>query len=182
VDDSKKLDAKERERLAPLIREAAVAWAVGFVEPDEIDRINIYWAGILAMKRALRGLQRAPAYVLVDGRKIHALSVPQQRIDKGDQKSISIAAASILAKTSRDAKMVAYCKEYPEYGFSVHKGYPVRAHREALARHGACPIHRRSFAAVREALGLPPLEAWPTAEERATAPAFAELALPIPAP
>lgn len=182
VDDSKKLDAKERERLAPLIREAAVAWAVGFVEPEEIDRINIYWAGILAMKRALLGLSRAPSYVLVDGRKIHALSVPQQRIYKGDQKSLSIAAASILAKTARDAKMVAYCREYPEYGFSVHKGYPVRAHREALKRHGPCPIHRRSFAAVREALGLPPLEAWPTAEERASVPAFAELSMPVPPP
>jgi len=181
VDDSKKLDAKTRERLAPLIREGALACAVGFVEPEEIDRINIYWAGILAMKRAVGKLALTPAHVLVDGRKIHNLSVPQERIYKGDQKSISIAAASILAKTARDARMVAYAEQYPEYGFSIHKGYPVRAHREALARHGACPIHRRSFVAVRQALGLPPLAEWPSAEERASLPAFAELTLALPA-
>ena len=180
VDDSKRLDASERDRLAPLIREAALAWAVGFVEPDEIDRLNIYWAGILAMKRALRGLSPAPAHVLVDGRKILRLTVPQQRIVQGDQKSITIGAASILAKTARDARMISYSQQYPEYGFSIHKGYPVRSHREALKKHGACPIHRRSFIAVREALGLPPLEPWPTPEERLTLPQFAELILPIP--
>jgi ribonuclease HII len=180
VDDSKKLDAKTRERLAPLIQEGALACAVGFVEPEEIDRINIYWAGILAMKRALAQLSPTPAHVLVDGRKIQAVSIPQERIYKGDQKSLSIAAASILAKTARDARMVAYAEEFPEYGFAVHKGYPVRAHRDALARFGACPIHRRSFVPVRKALGLPPICPWPTAEERASSPAFEELARPIP--
>jgi ribonuclease HII len=175
IDDSKRLDARERDRLAPLIRERALAWAVAFVEPGEIDTLNIYWAGIVAMKRALRALSPAPAHVLVDGRKIQGLTVPQQRIFKGDQKSITIGAASILAKTARDARMVAYSEQYPEYGFAIHKGYPVRSHRNALKKYGACPIHRRSFAAVRVALGLPPLPPWPTAEERAVLPAFAEL-------
>jgi ribonuclease HII len=175
VDDSKRLDARERERLAPLIRAAALAWAVAFVEPEEIDALNIYWAGILAMRRALRGLALAPDHVLVDGRKIQGLTIPQQRIFHGDQLSITIGAASILAKTSRDARMIGYAEQYPEYGFAIHKGYPVRAHRDALRKYGACPIHRRSFLAVRKALGLPPLPPWPTAEERAVLPAFAEL-------
>jgi ribonuclease HII len=152
VDDSKKLDAATRERLAPLIRARAVAWAVAFVEPDEIDRINIYWAGLLAMRRALEALAPAAQYALIDGRKLPALGVPQQRIFQGDAKSLSIAAASILAKTARDARMCALDATYPGYGFARHKGYPVRAHFRALARLGACPIHRRSFAPVRAAL------------------------------
>jgi ribonuclease HII len=161
VDDSKKLDPKERERLAPLIRETAVAWAVAFVEPDEIDRINIYWAGLLAMRRAIDGLAVHPEHVLVDGRKLRELPIAQQRIYHGDELSLSIAAASILAKTARDARMVELDQLYPGYGFARHKGYPVRAHREALAHNGACEIHRKSFAPVREALGLPPLPPWP---------------------
>jgi ribonuclease HII len=181
VDDSKKLATAERERLAPLIREGAAAWAVAFVEPTEIDALNIYWAGILAMVRALRALSPAPSHVLVDGRKIPGLPFAQQRIYHGDAKSLSIAAASILAKTARDARMLALDTEFPEYGFAIHKGYPVRAHREALLKHGACPFHRRSFALVRKVLGLPALEPWPTAEERAASVVFAELSLPIPA-
>jgi ribonuclease HII len=166
IDDSKKLDAKERERLAPLIRSAAVAWAVAFVEPEEIDRINIYWAGLLAMRRAIEALSVTPEHVLIDGRKLDAVALPQNRIFKGDEKSLSIAAASILAKTARDARMVEADKRFPEYGFARHKGYPVRAHREALARHGACEIHRRSFADVRKALGLGPLPPWPLPPSR----------------
>ena len=161
IDDSKKLDAKERERLAPAIRESAVAWAVAFTEPDEIDRINIYWAGLLAMLRAVESLQVAPQHLLIDGRKLRDAAIAQQRIDKGDEKSISIAAASILAKTARDLRMVQYDARFPAYGFAQHKGYPVRAHVENLRRHGACAIHRQSFAPVREALGLPPLPPWP---------------------
>lgn len=155
VDDCKKLDPAERERLAPIIREAAVAWSVAFVEPEEIDRLNIYWAGIAAMKRALAGLGAAPEHVLIDGRKLKDVPLPQQAIIKGDQKSLTIAAASILAKTARDARMRELDALYPGYGFAQHKGYPVAEHFRALQRLGACAIHRRSFAPVRAALGLP---------------------------
>jgi ribonuclease HII len=161
VDDSKKLDEKERDRLAPVIRENAVAWAVAFVEADEIDRINIYWAGLLAMQRAVEALTVVPEHLLIDGRRLRDVTITQQRIDKGDEKSLSIAAASILAKTARDLRMLEYDARYPDYGFARHKGYPVRAHVENLRRHGACPIHRQSFAPVRQVLGLPPLPPWP---------------------
>jgi ribonuclease HII len=167
VDDSKKLDPKERDRLAPLIQAAAVAWAVAFVEPEEIDRLNIYWAGLLAMRRAVEALGVVPEYLLIDGRKLQDLPIPQLRIFKGDEKSLTIAAASILAKTSRDARMVELDVRYPGYGFAQHKGYPVRAHREALKKQGACEIHRKSFARVREALGLGPLPPWPLPPSRA---------------
>ena len=152
VDDSKRLDPETRERLAVDIREVAVAWAVGRAEPAEIDRHNIHNAGLLAMRRAVEGLDVRPQHVLVDGRARPQLALPMQAIIKGDQKSLSIAAASILAKTTRDAEMVAYDAEFPGYGFAQHKGYPVQAHQEALRRLGPLPIHRRSFAAVREAL------------------------------
>jgi ribonuclease HII len=167
VDDSKKLDRAERDRLALVIKATALAWAIGFVEHEEIDRINIYWAGILAMRRAVEGLTTAPQHLLIDARRIKELPLPQQSIVKGDQKSISIAAASILAKTGRDARMVELDLAYPGYGFARHKGYPVKEHVAALERLGACPVHRRSFAPVRKVMGLPPLPPWPTAEERA---------------
>jgi ribonuclease HII len=149
VDDSKKLDAATRERLAPEIKALALAWEVAFVEPEEIDRINIYWAGVLAMQRAVLALSPGPEHLLIDARRLKELALPQQRIVKGDEKSLSIAAASILAKTARDARMVALDQRYPGYGFAVHKGYPVRAHLRALARLGPCDAHRRSFAPVR---------------------------------
>jgi len=161
VDDSKKLDAATRERLAVEIKQTAVAWAVGFAEVEEIDTINIYWAGMLAMRRAVEGLALAPEHVLLDARRLKELSVPQQRIVKGDAKSLTIAAASILAKTARDAHMKDLDRQYPGYGFAKHKGYPVREHVAALSQLGACPVHRRSFAPVRVALGLPPLPPWP---------------------
>jgi ribonuclease HII len=171
VDDSKKLDAATRERLAVEIKQTAVAWAVGFAEVEEIDTINIYWAGMLAMRRAVEGLALAPEHVLLDARRLKELSVPQQRIVKGDAKSLTIAAASILAKTARDAHMKDLDRQYPGYGFAKHKGYPVREHVAALSQLGACPVHRRSFAPVRVALGLPPLPPWPdpnaTTETRA---------------
>ena len=169
VDDSKKLDAATRERLADEIKQSALAWAVGFAEVDEIDRINIYWAGLLAMQRAVEALQATPEHLLLDARTLPALKIPQQRIVKGDQKSLSIAAASILAKTARDARMRELDVTYPGYGFAQHKGYPVREHTRALAKLGASPVHRRSFGPVREALGLPPLPPWPTAAERGAA-------------
>ena len=161
VDDSKRLDAETRERLAPVIKQRAVAWAVAFAEVEEIDRINIYWAGLAAMRRAIAALAPEAEHLLIDGRRLPGLALPQDRIVGGDAKSLSIAAASILAKTARDARMRALDAEFPGYGFAQHKGYPVDAHTDALRKLGACPIHRRSFAPVREALGLPPLPPWP---------------------
>lgn len=161
VDDSKRLDVEQRDRLAPIIRQRAIAWAVAFAEVDEIDRVNIYWAGISAMRRAVLALAPAAEHLLIDARRLRDVDVPQLSIIGGDGKSLSIAAASILAKTARDARMAVLDAEYPGYGFARHKGYPVRAHFRALERMGACPCHRRSFAAVREALGLPPLPPWP---------------------
>jgi ribonuclease HII len=161
IDDSKKLDAAARERLAAEIKCTAVAWSVGFAEVGEIDTINIYWAGLLAMRRAVEGLSASPEHILVDARRIRDLQIPQQAIVKGDAKCLTIAAASILAKTARDTLMRKLDAVYPGYGFSKHKGYPVREHLAALKTLGASPIHRRSFAPVREILGLPPLPPWP---------------------
>jgi ribonuclease HII len=161
IDDSKKLDATARDRLALEIKETAPAWSIGFAEVEEIDRVNIYWAGLLAMRRAIEGLSIAPEHVLLDARRLKELPIPQQAIVRGDCKSLTIAAASILAKTARDALMCKLDAQYPGYGFSKHKGYPVREHLAALGRLGASPIHRRSFAPVRMALGLPPLPPWP---------------------
>jgi ribonuclease HII len=158
LNDSKQVDPDTRQELAALIRSEARAWAVAFVEPEEIDRINIYWAGVLAMQRAVEALGVVPQHLLIDARRLRAVDIEQSKIVKGDELSLSIAAASILAKTERDARMVAYDREYPGYGFARHKGYPVREHAAALQKHGACPIHRRSFGPVRKALGLPPLE------------------------
>lgn len=159
VDDSKKLDAASRERLAVEIKETAVAWSVAFAEVDEIDTLNIYWAGILAMRRAVEGLSQGPQHILIDARRLAEVDIPQQSIVKGDCKSLTIAAASILAKTARDALMVKLDAKHPGYGFAKHKGYPVRDHLAALKRLGASPVHRRSFNPVRLALGLPPREA-----------------------
>lgn len=164
VDDSKKLDSGTREKLAVEIKGRAVAWSVAFAEVEEIDRINIYWAGLLAMRRAVEALFPAPQHILIDARRLKELTTPQQAIVKGDSKSLTIAAASILAKTARDALMRKLDAEHPGYGFSKHKGYPVREHVAALERLGASPIHRRSFAPVRSVLGLPPLPPWPNAE------------------
>ncbi len=149
IDDSKRLDRSERERLAPLIKRAALAWSVAFVEHEEIDRINIYHAGLLAMRRAVEGLRLTPQHLLIDARRID-LEIEQQCIVKGDQKCATIAAASILAKTARDALMIELDLRYPGYGFARHKGYPVKAHYEALRRLGPCPVHRRSFLPDRE--------------------------------
>ena len=164
VDDSKKLDAGTRDKLAVEIKGRAVAWSVAFAEVEEIDRVNIYWAGLLAMRRAVEALLPAPQHILIDARRLKELATPQQAIVKGDSKSLTIAAASILAKTARDAHMCKLDAEHPGYGFSKHKGYPVREHVAALERLGACPIHRRSFAPVRTVLGLPPLPPWPNAQ------------------
>jgi len=158
VDDSKKLDAKTREALAIEIKQHAVAWGVGLVTPEEIDRINIYHAGLLAMKRAVEALDPAPESLLIDARKLADVPIPQRAIVHGDALSFSIAAASIIAKTTRDGIMRELDARYPGYGFAKHKGYPVREHYDALDRLGACEVHRRSFAPVRKALGLDPVQ------------------------
>ncbi len=150
IDDSKQLDAETRERLVVDIKANAVAWAVGIAEVEEIDRLNIYRAGLLAMRRAVEGLACRPGFVLVDARTIPEILVPQQGIIHGDALSLTIAAASIIAKTTRDALMVELDGRFPGYGLARHKGYPTPEHLQALRKLGACPLHRRTFAPVRE--------------------------------
>jgi ribonuclease HII len=155
IDDSKKLDRAERERLAEDIRRNAVTWALGRAEVAEIDRLNVYWAGILSLRRAVLGLSPRPEHLLIDARTIRDLDIPQQGIVHGDALSLTIAAASILAKTARDALMEELDGRYPGYGLARHKGYPTLEHFDALKRLGASPVHRRSFAPVREVIGEP---------------------------
>jgi ribonuclease HII len=145
VDDSKRLPPERRLELAEAIRGTAACYRVALAGPEEIDALNIYQAGLLAMRRAVEGLGVEPDYVLVDGRRIPELSVPQETVIGGDAKCHAIAAASILAKTERDAAMLRFEAEYPGYGFAAHKGYPTAAHRDAIRRLGPSPIHRRSF-------------------------------------
>lgn len=152
VDDSKKLSPAQRYALADVIREQAVSYGIGMASPEEIDTINIYHAGLLAMRRAVLALRPSPAHLLVDARTVPDWATPQTAIVKGDQKSLSIAAASILAKTARDTLMAELDGQYPGYGFAVHKGYPVAAHVAALHALGPCPMHRRSFRPVRDAM------------------------------
>ncbi|HEY6101518.1 MAG TPA: ribonuclease HII, partial [Anaeromyxobacter sp.] len=158
IDDSKQLDRKERERLAEDVKRNAIAWGVARAEVDEIDGLNIYRAGLLALTRAIRALATVPDHLLVDARKLQELRIPQTPIVHGDALSLTIAAASILAKTTRDALMREMDQAHPGYGFARHKGYPTAEHFDALKRLGACPIHRRSFQPVREALGLAPVQ------------------------
>ncbi len=159
LNDSKKiLDPETRQELAAQIKQDAVCWSYGFAEVEEIDRINIYHAGLLAMQRAVQGLRCLPDFVLVDARKIPQCPSPQRGIIHGDALSASIAAASIIAKTTRDAHMVELDSLYAGYGFASHKGYPTPEHCRALKDLGALPIHRRSFGRVREVLGLDPVQ------------------------
>lgn len=159
LNDSKKiLDHETREELAVQIKRDAVCWAVGFAEVEEIDQINIYHAGLLAMRRAVEGLSCLPDFVLVDARRIPHCSSPQRGIIRGDTLSASIAAASIIAKTTRDAHMLELDALYSGYGLASHKGYPTPEHCRLLKELGALPIHRRSFGRVREALGLDPVQ------------------------
>ena len=159
LNDSKKiLDAEKRDELAAQIKQDALCWSVGFAEVEEIDKINIYHAGLLAMQRAVGGLTSQPDFILVDARKIPNCTTPQRGIIRGDALSASIAAASIIAKTTRDAHMLELDELYSGYGFSAHKGYPTPEHCRALKELGALPIHRRSFARVRQALGLDPIQ------------------------
>jgi ribonuclease HII len=159
LDDSKKiLDSGKRDELAAKIKQDAVCWAVGRAEVEEIDAINIYHSGLLAMQRALERLDNKPDFVLVDARTIPRCPCPQKGIVHGDALSSSIAAASIIAKTTRDAQMIELDGLYPGYGFASHKGYPTPEHLRVLKERGPLPIHRRSFAPVRQTLGLDPIQ------------------------
>ncbi|MBU6436941.1 MAG: ribonuclease HII [Betaproteobacteria bacterium] len=153
--DSKVLSEPARERLAPLICAQALAWAVAEASADEIDTLNILQASLLAMRRAVERLSRAPLHVLVDGNRAPRLPMPCTPIVCGDASVPAISAASILAKVARDALMHDLDQVFPVYGFARHKGYPTADHLAALQRHGACTAHRRSFAPVRRALALP---------------------------
>jgi ribonuclease HII len=158
--DSKKLSEKQRDFLAPIIRERALAWAVAYAEVDEIDQLNILQATLLAMKRAVQALHIQPQQVLVDGLYCPQTGIPSQAIVKGDSKVAAISAASILAKTARDELMRKLHEQYPLYGFDGHKGYPTAAHLAALRQHGVSDVHRRSFRPVRDLLS--PLNSVPS--------------------
>ncbi|MFA5242781.1 MAG: ribonuclease HII [Sulfuricella sp.] len=152
--DSKKLSEKKREFLALEIRKYALAWSIASASAEEIDRINILQASLLAMKRAVEGLAVVPHEVVVDGLHCPALSLPVRAVVKGDSLVAEISAASILAKTARDAEMRELHLVYPHYDFARHKGYPTPAHLQAIQCHGVIPQHRRSFGPVRRALEL----------------------------
>ncbi|MBR5725983.1 MAG: ribonuclease HII [Muribaculaceae bacterium] len=146
INDSKQLTERQREQLRPVIEREAVAWAVAMVSPEEIDRINILRASITAMHRALDQLSVRPEGILVDGNRFFPYhDIPHTTIVKGDGKMLCIAAASILAKTHRDELMRRLHEEYPQYGWAKNKGYPTPDHRDAIARYGATPYHRRTF-------------------------------------
>jgi len=151
LDDSKRLTAISRERLAPLIEAQAVAYAVEFVEADEIDRVNILRATLNGMQRAVENLQPAPHEVLIDGNRAPRLACKVQTVVGGDRLVASISAASVLAKVYRDRLMMSMHERFPDYGFDQHKGYPTPLH-ERLKVLGPCPIHRKSFAPVRRAI------------------------------
>lgn len=155
LNDSKKLSEKKRDALAPLIRERALAWAVAFAEVEEIDRLNILQATLLAMRRAVEALPVPPQFIQVDGLYCPQTGIPSEAIVQGDGKVAAISAASILAKTARDARMMQLHEQFPCYGFAQHKGYPTAAHLDALRKHGVSPLHRRSFKPVKDLLLMP---------------------------
>ncbi|KQW02975.1 ribonuclease HII [Rhizobacter sp. Root1221] len=154
LDDSKKLTARTRERLFDEIRAKALCACIAEATVEEIDRLNILHATMLAMKRAVEGLRLKPAKVLVDGNRLPVLKMAAEAIVQGDAKVQAISAASILAKVHRDRLLQTLHEAHPEYGFDGHKGYPTAEHLEALRRHGACVHHRRSFAPVREVISV----------------------------
>lgn len=145
VNDSKKLTEKKREALYDVIKEKAVAYSIALASVEEIEEMNILNATMLAMKRAVDGLDIPADYAMIDGNKIPNLNIPAEYVIKGDANSMSIAAASILAKVTRDRLCADYEKEYPQYGFAKHKGYGTKLHREMILKYGPCKIHRMSF-------------------------------------
>ena len=145
LNDSKKLTDKRRRELFPVIQEQAIAYGIGFASHEEIDEINILQATFLAMERALSQLKVRPDLALIDGNREKDFGIPVRTVIKGDSLSANIAAASVLAKVSRDELMEQMAQEYPQYSFEVHKGYGTKAHYEALRQYGPCPIHRMSF-------------------------------------
>ncbi|HEU4850726.1 MAG TPA: ribonuclease HII [Telluria sp.] len=166
--DSKKLTADRREELGLLIRENALAWAVAKCSEAEIDRLNILQASMLAMRRAVNALKTIPTLALIDGNRCPVMKIRSIAIIEGDDKVHAISAASILAKTARDAALRKLHRKYPQYGFDQHKGYGTELHLEMLRLHGPSPVHRRSYAPVRALLGLP------------VAPEELELLVPVP--
>ena len=151
LNDSKKLTEARREKLYDEIREKALSWCIARAEVEEIDELNILHATMLAMQRAVEGLSITPKLAMIDGNRCPKLTMPSEAVVKGDSKVPAIAAASILAKVSRDREMAAFELQYPGYGIGGHKGYPTAVHLEALERLGPTPIHRRSFGPVRRA-------------------------------
>ena len=145
VNDSKKLSEKKRESLFDVIREQALSYSIAYATVDEIEEINILNATMLAMRRAINGLEIKADYAMIDGNKIPPIDIDAECIVKGDAKSMSIACASILAKVSRDRLLYKYAEEYPMYGFDKHKGYGTKVHREAILKYGPCPYYRKSF-------------------------------------
>ncbi|GAM57352.1 ribonuclease HII [Vibrio ishigakensis] len=154
MNDSKKLTEKKRLALFPEIKEKALAWSVGRCSPAEIDELNILNATMLAMTRAVEGLSVQPDYVLIDGNRVPELPMQGQAVVKGDLRVAEISAASIIAKVVRDHEMEELDKLHPEFGFAKHKGYPTKAHFEAIEKHGVIEQHRKSFKPVKRALGL----------------------------
>lgn len=145
LDDSKKLSDKRRRELMPIIKDQAIAWGIGFASHEEIDQINILQATYLAMERALAQLDVKPDMALIDGNRAKDFGLPVKTVVKGDSLSANIAAASVLAKVTRDDLMEEMAQQYPQYGFEIHKGYGTKAHYAALTEHGPCAIHRRTF-------------------------------------
>lgn len=145
LNDSKKVTEKRRQILYEVLTQQAVAWSIAWAEAEEIDQINILNARMLAMERAIQGLKVPPDLALIDGNRSVGITVPNQTVVKGDQKSASIAAASILAKVARDRYMIEMAQKYPNYAFEQHKGYPTKLHYARLREYGPCPIHRRTF-------------------------------------
>ncbi|MDN3716215.1 ribonuclease HII [Vibrio breoganii] len=154
VTDSKALSEKKRQALFPEIKEKALAWSVGRCSPEEIDHLNILHATMLAMTRAIEGLSVQPDFALIDGNRVPDLAMPGLAVVKGDLRVAEISAASIIAKVVRDEEMIELDKKHPEFGFAKHKGYPTKAHFEAIEQHGVIAEHRKSFKPVKRALGL----------------------------
>ncbi|MEM1025709.1 MAG: ribonuclease HII [Myxococcota bacterium] len=152
VDDSKTLQEKQREALAEEVKDVALAWSVAGSSPEDIGRLNVHHAGLLAMRRAVAGLRPRAQRLIVDARRVPGFAGPQSAVVKADAKSLSVAAASILAKTTRDRLMRRLDEMHPSYGFRQHKGYGVEAHRRALLHEGPCPHHRLCFDALRDLL------------------------------